>query len=119
MFDPISMAWYSLAPEGEDELDFMSGFGDETSTSGDTSFEDGWEKGEHDRMLKSRASFVSMSEGGSESGRESSLRKESEASERRCREEMKGWEMEGEVSRDRLWEIRRLITEERSSPPRR
>lgn len=109
MFDPVRMSWYSILPEGEDELDLAMGEGELADDEGELG-EDGWEKGEQARLLKNRASFV-MSEGsrdGESEAEEGRLWAESLEGERRHREEMSGWSMreEGAVAREWLWDLR-------------
>ncbi|KAL8278477.1 hypothetical protein RQP46_009167 [Phenoliferia psychrophenolica] len=127
-FDPVRMSWYSI-DEDEDELDLNFGAGEGEMADDEA---DGWGKGEHERMLKNRASFV-MSEGSrdgeSETGEEGDQRKaiweECLEGERRHREEMKAWEPvatrsrsaaahDDDREREWLWDIRRLIMDTRS-----
>lgn len=106
VFDPVRMSWHSLDEDGEDELDLMFGEeGDMADDEGDRDERDGWEKGEKDRMLKNRASFV-RSEGEGEGDEE-----EAREGERRHRREMVGggWTLRiSEVDEERrwLWDIR-------------
>lgn len=117
VFDPDRMSWYSICPDEEDELDLN--FGELADDEGDA-FADGWEKGEQDRMLKNRASFV-MSEGsrdgesdGGEDGERRGIWVESVEGERRHREEMRAWTakvpmpIEYTTDRDWLFDIRRV-----------
>ncbi|SGY30543.1 BQ5605_C002g01162 [Microbotryum silenes-dioicae] len=89
VFDPVRMSWHSLAgPDDEDELDL---FGDnESSTSANG---DGWEKGERERMLKNRASFVRSDRSSAFEDDERMTRIEIESREavERHRLEMKTW----------------------------
>lgn len=108
MFDPVRMSWYSILPEGEDELDLAMGEGELADDEGD-----GWEKGEQARLLKNRASFV-MSEGSrdgeSDAEEGAGVWGESVEGERRHREELSGWTARvpgGEaVAREWLWDLR-------------
>ncbi|KAM0753691.1 hypothetical protein T439DRAFT_322577 [Meredithblackwellia eburnea MCA 4105] len=135
MFDPVRMSWYSISSE-EEELDLnLGGEGDFADDEGGG--DDGWERGEHARMLKNRASFV-MSEGsrdgdGSDDDGASERRAvwaECLEGERRHREEMRPWtaatsrkgsamsnrpeQMQDDHEREWLWDIRRLIMDTRS-----
>ncbi|KAK4703585.1 uncharacterized protein P7C70_g2634, partial [Phenoliferia sp. Uapishka_3] len=119
VFDPVRMSWFSISSE-EDELDLN--FGMEGELADDEGDEDGWEKGEHARMLKNRASFV-MSEGsrdgdsdaGDEGGERKAIWAECLEGERRHREEMKAWTVQvsarspelEDTEREWLWDIRR------------
>jgi len=111
VFDPATCSWHALSgPDAEDELDLDWGEVADDEEGGEG---DGWEKGERERMLKNRASFV-LSEGeegsSEEEGKKGKMTKrgiwrESKRAEERCREEMKGWivrEEEGEKE-DRSW----------------
>lgn len=147
VFDPKTCSWHALAgPDAEDELELdwgdrggvtSGGEGDEEggNDEGDEGGEAGanaWEKGERERMLKNRASFV-LEEGGSSEedaegkegdgvrrGKQTKRRmwRESKAAEGRSREELKGWRgmvgggEEEELGRKWLWELRsvRLIS---------
>ena len=120
VFDPVRMSWYSLSAE-EDELDLN--FGEMADDEGDDA--DGWERGEHARMLKNRASFV-MSEGSrdgeSDAGDDGSDRRaiwdECVEGERRHRDEMRKWSPQvtrrpaepDDLEREWLWDIRRVST---------
>ncbi|GAA5961888.1 hypothetical protein JCM3765_006424 [Sporobolomyces pararoseus] len=125
VFDPSTCSWHAIAgPEGEDELELDWGDVADDEEGGEA---DGWEKGERERMLKNRASFVLSEgeEGSSEeevNGKKGKMTKrgiwrESKRAEERCKEEMKGWitfEEEGEEE-DRSWlfELRALIMDSR------
>ena len=118
MFDPVRMSWYSI-DEDEDELDLN--LGHEEDMADDEA--DGWGKGEQERMLKNRASFV-MSEGsrdgesemGDEAGDRRAIWAECVEGERRHREEMRKWFTVGkrrqpepeDTEREWLWDIRRV-----------
>ncbi|GAA5983064.1 hypothetical protein JCM5350_006800 [Sporobolomyces pararoseus] len=125
VFDPSTCSWHAIAgPEGEDELELDWGDVADDEEGGEG---DGWERGERERMLKNRASFVLSEgeEGSSEeevNGKKGKMTKrgiwrESKRAEERCKEEMKGWityEEEGEEE-DRSWllELRALIMDSR------
>lgn len=132
VFDPSRLSWYSLIPEGEEELDLTMFDGevadDESGSSIMQGGEDGWEKGEQERMLKNRASFISvMSEesldlagrGTGDAGEEGQgvargLWKESLEAENRHRVEMRGWsqvlpkEDAEEMRREWLFDLRKV-----------
>ncbi|GAA6021133.1 hypothetical protein JCM11491_005649 [Sporobolomyces phaffii] len=133
VFDPSTCSWHAIAgPEGEDELELDWGDiaddehgGGEGGGSGVGSGlgEDGWARGENERMLKNRASFI-LSEGeeGSSAdeaaGKKGKMTKrgiwrESKRAEERCREEMKGWitHVDGGEEEDRSWmfELRAIV----------
>ncbi|GAA5823452.1 hypothetical protein JCM5353_002153 [Sporobolomyces roseus] len=119
VFDPATCSWHALSgPEAEDELDLDWGEVADDEEGGEG---DGWEKGERERMLKNRASFV-LSEGeegsSEEEGKKGKMTKrgiwrESKRAEERCKEEMKDWivtEEEGkEEDRSWLFGLRALI----------
>ncbi|GAA6011583.1 hypothetical protein JCM8202_004077 [Rhodotorula sphaerocarpa] len=139
VFDPATCTWHSLAgPDAEDELELDTGGGtsggenaDDEAHGAGTSELDGWELGERERMLQTRASFVleEGSEGDDEDGsgdrtaadperRKKSTKRqiwrESKAAQERCRVEMRSWissdQDEGEGSSRRwLWDLRHLI----------
>ena len=111
VFDPATCSWHALSgPDAEDELDLDWGEVADDEEGGEG---DGWEKGERERMLKNRASFV-LSEGeegsSEEEGKKGKMTKrgiwrESKRAEERCKQEMKSWivrEEEGEKE-DRSW----------------
>jgi hypothetical protein len=113
VFDPSTCSWHAIAgPEGEDELELDWGDVADDEEGGEG---DGWAKGERERMLKNRASFV-LSEGEEGSSEEErngkkgkmtkrSIWRESKRAEERCKEELEGWityREEGEKE-DRSW----------------
>lgn len=140
VFDPATCTWHSLAgPDAEDELELDTGGGtsggenaDDEAHGAGTSELDGWELGERERMLQTRASFVleEGSEGDDEDGsgdrtaadperRKKSTKRqiwrESKAAQERCRVEMRSWissdRDEGEGSSRRwLWDLRHVRT---------
>ncbi|GAA5922135.1 uncharacterized protein JCM15063_003198 [Sporobolomyces koalae] len=125
VFDPSTCSWHAISgPEAEEELELDWGEVADDEHAGER---DGWEKGEQERMLKSRASFV-LSEGEDGSSNEEDqganrkrggkmtrqgIFRESKRAEERCRKEMKGWitvarqdELE---DRSWLYELRALV----------
>jgi len=116
VFDSATCSWHALSgPDAEDELDLDWGEVADDEEGGEG---DGWEKGERERMLKNRASFV-LSEGeegsSEEEGKKGKMTKrgiwrESKRAEERCKKEMKDWivrEEEGkEEDRSWLFELR-------------
>lgn len=117
VFDPSTMSWHSIASDGEDELDLAFEGSDWADDEGDEA--DGWERGERERMLKNRASFVrseaSESEAGDESAGRQALIESCRAGERRHRAEMACWvrkEYDGEEEdmREQLYDIRKVST---------
>ncbi|GAA6059591.1 hypothetical protein JCM10212_005090 [Sporobolomyces blumeae] len=131
VFDPSTCSWHAISgPEAEDELELDWGeiADDEHGAEFGADGGDGWEKGERERMLQNRASFV-LSEGDEDesenddaSGKKGKMTRkgiwrESQRAEERCREELGGWARrlgEGEKE-DRSWlfELRALIMDSR------
>lgn len=133
-FDPLTCSWHSISgPEAEDELDLFFGCDndDEEEEEGDAGMlrrrreerndEDGWSRGERERMLRTRASFV-LEEGasdGSSSGSEDKgatttrmtkrgIYRESRQAETRVRREMQGWIKVDDGDRSWLFELRHV-----------
>ncbi|KAK4058178.1 hypothetical protein OIO90_000917 [Microbotryomycetes sp. JL221] len=140
LFDPTTLTWHSmLGPDEEDELDvdiegdtFADDEADETKGAKTQTLtingleepkqskQGAWAKGERDRMLKSRASFV-LSDCADELGQSERDRfiAACEEAEARSREELKGWlriesESDEAEAMDQLWELRRLVLDTNS-----
>ena len=114
VFDPTSMCWRSLDAEDDLELDLAFEGSDWADDEGE---EPAAERGERERMLKSRASFVRSDNGGTEVDVDAlgfqALRDECFAAEMRHAQETRGWtrfEREGEEieMREQLWDIRKV-----------
>lgn len=144
VFDPATCSWHSLAgPDAEEALELDWGGGTSGGENADDEAYgglDGWELGERERMLQTRASFVleEGSEGDEEGGpavlgandadgrRKSTKRqlwREGKAAEERCRHEMRAWTVVGEehtISRQREWlrELRMVSSVAVSPSPR-
>jgi hypothetical protein len=135
VFDPATRSWHALAgPDAEEELELDWGGGtsggenaDDEAFGGDIASEvDGWELGERQRMLQSRASLLlddgsaSVDDAGgqaldAEQCKKSTKRRiwlESKAAEERCRLEMREWttswivDGERDAQRRWLWDLR-------------
>lgn len=116
VFDPSTMRWLSINPDEEDELNL------DFEATGDWADDEGGEepaadRGERERMLKSRASFVASDTGDFEGGQDGlgsrALRDECIAGERRHVKEMRTWTRyeraeEAREMREELWDIRKV-----------
>lgn len=100
VFDPVRMGWFSLEPEGEDELDLSMSEADLADDQ-----EDGWGRGERARMVKKRESLLVQD------GDLGDLWAQSVEAQTRHELEMQPWQQahsDPVEKRDWLWDIRKV-----------